>query len=175
MKRLLASILFCVVTGLVVAPSVGWAKTDKECNAEWKANKDAIKAQKEKKKDFMAACKAGTETIPAPATPPPAPPPAAPPPPAPPPAAPQTRAPETPQKPVPPVSHAAPTKSNEFTTEAAAKARCPSGTVVWVNTKSGVYHFAGTHNYGTTKSGAYMCETDTAAAGYRAAKNEKHP
>jgi hypothetical protein len=41
--------------------------------------------------------------------------------------------------------------------------------------KSGVYHFAGTHNYGTTKEGAYMCETNTAVAGFRAAKNEKHP
>jgi hypothetical protein len=68
-----------------------------------------------------------------------------------------------------------PTKANEFTTEAQAKARCPSGTVVWVNTKSSIYHFAGTRDYGTTKRGAYMCEADTSANGYRAAKNEKHP
>jgi hypothetical protein len=46
---------------------------------------------------------------------------------------------------------------------------------VWVNTKSGVYHFAGTHNYGTTKEGTYMCEADAKAAGDRAAENEKHP
>jgi hypothetical protein len=52
---------------------------------------------------------------------------------------------------------------------------CGADTVVWVNTKSGVYHFAGTHNFGTTKSGVYMCEADTTAAGYRLAKNEKHP
>jgi hypothetical protein len=46
---------------------------------------------------------------------------------------------------------------------------------VWANIPSRVYHFYGTHNYGHTKSGAYMCERDTAAAGYRVAKNEKHP
>jgi hypothetical protein len=48
-------------------------------------------------------------------------------------------------------------------------------TVVWVNLRSRIYHFSGTHNYGNTKSGAYMCESETAAAGMRAAKNEAHP
>jgi hypothetical protein len=48
-------------------------------------------------------------------------------------------------------------------------------TVVWVNLNSRIYHFSGTHNYGNTKSGAYMCEGETAAAGMRAAKNEAHP
>jgi hypothetical protein len=48
-------------------------------------------------------------------------------------------------------------------------------TVVWVNTKSRIYHFAGTHSYGTTKEGAYMCEADARAAGDRAAMNEHHP
>jgi DNA invertase Pin-like site-specific DNA recombinase len=46
---------------------------------------------------------------------------------------------------------------------------------VWVNTGSGVYHFPGTHNYGHTKQGVYMCEADAKAVGDRAAKNEKHP
>ena len=58
--------------------------------------------------------------------------------------------------------------------DAQARARCPSDTVVWVNTKSGVYHFAGTHNYGTTKQGTYMCEADAKAANDRAAENEMH-
>jgi hypothetical protein len=49
------------------------------------------------------------------------------------------------------------------------------GTVVWVNTKSKVYHFANSRNYGKTKSGAYMCEAQATATGNRAAKNEKHP
>jgi hypothetical protein len=67
------------------------------------------------------------------------------------------------------------TGAGEFTTDALARAHCPADTVVWVNKKSGVYHFAGTHNYGTTEEGTYMCEADAKAAGDRAAKNEKHP
>jgi hypothetical protein len=68
-----------------------------------------------------------------------------------------------------------PSAEGQFATDAAAKAHCPTDTVVWVNLSSKVYHFAGTRDYGHTKSGTYMCEKDTAAAGYRAAKNEKHP
>jgi hypothetical protein len=44
-----------------------------------------------------------------------------------------------------------------------------------VNLDSKIYHFAGYKDYGNTKTGAYMCEGNTAAAGFRAAKNEKHP
>ena len=65
--------------------------------------------------------------------------------------------------------------SSEFASDTQARARCPTDTVVWVNTHSRVYHFAGTHNYGHTKEGAYMCEADARAAGDRAAKNERHP
>jgi hypothetical protein len=65
--------------------------------------------------------------------------------------------------------------SNEFTSEEQARARCPTGTVVWANLPSKIYHFAGTHNYGHTRSGAYMCEQDAQNSGMRAAKNEKHP
>ncbi len=68
---------------------------------------------------------------------------------------------------------AAPSKAGQFTTEAEAKSSCPGDTVVWVNTSSKVYHHAGTATYGKTKRGAYMCEKDTAAAGFRAAKREK--
>ena len=63
----------------------------------------------------------------------------------------------------------------QFSTEAQAKAACPKDTVVWVNLKSKIYHFAGTRDYGTTKEGAYMCEADATNAEFRAAKNEKHP
>ena len=65
--------------------------------------------------------------------------------------------------------------TNEFSTEAQAKGRCPTDTVVWVNLTSKLYHFSGTKNYGSTKHGAYMGERDTAAAGMHAAKNETHP
>ena len=63
------------------------------------------------------------------------------------------------------------TGAGQFSTEYEAKARCPGDTVVWVNTKSHVYHYAGTRSYGTTKQGAYMCEADAAAGGDRASKS----
>lgn len=66
-------------------------------------------------------------------------------------------------------------KPGEFATEAEAKASCPGETVVWVNTGTKVYHYAGTADYGKTKRGAYMCEKGTSAAGFHAAKNEKKP
>jgi hypothetical protein len=61
----------------------------------------------------------------------------------------------------------------EYTTELAARARCPSDTIVWVNTPSRIYHLSGTRYYGNTRKGAYMCEADARAAGYRAAKNRQ--
>jgi hypothetical protein len=67
---------------------------------------------------------------------------------------------------------AAATGAGEFAAEAEAKAHCPSDTVVWVNTKSHKYHFAGHKSYGATKQGAYMCEADAKAAGNAAAKGE---
>ncbi len=71
-------------------------------------------------------------------------------------------------------------RAGEYTTELAARARCPSDTVVWANTPSRIYHYSGTRYYGHTRMGAYMCEADARAAGYRAAKNrqreaEAHP
>ena len=70
---------------------------------------------------------------------------------------------------------AAAPKAGQFKTEAEAKASCPSDTVVWVNTGTKVYHYAGNAAYGKTKRGAYVCEKDTAASGYHAAKREKKP
>jgi hypothetical protein len=63
-------------------------------------------------------------------------------------------------------------RAGEYTTELAARASCPSDTVVWVNTPSRVYHYAGTHYYGHTKRGAFMCEANARAAGNRAARKE---
>ena len=64
--------------------------------------------------------------------------------------------------------------SGQFANEAEAKANCPGDSVVWANLGTKVFHHAGSAAYGTTKRGAYMCEKDTGAAGFRAAKNEKH-
>ena len=151
------------------APTAAAGKSASECNAEYAANKAAIKASGQTKRSFVAACRAGNETIPqgAAAAPPPAPAPA------PAPAQQPTSAPAP--APSTPASTATPTGAGQFASEQQAKSRCPSDTVVWLNTSSGVYHFAGTHNYGHTKEGAYMCEADAKAAGDRAAKNEKHP
>lgn len=72
-------------------------------------------------------------------------------------------------------ARATPAAANQFASEADAKSRCRTDTVVWVNLRTGVYHFGGTRRYGNTKAGAYMCEAETAAAGFHAAKREKRP
>lgn len=150
--------------------ATGNVKTAKACDAEYTANKDAIKKSGETKKDFVAACRAGTEVIPGDQSTTAAPMPA--------PAT--TTAPAKPSSaraktvPAPSVT-GTPTGANQFATEGQAKARCPSGTVVWVNLKSKIFHFSGSRNYGNTKQGAYICESDATASGFRAAENEKQP
>ena len=62
-------------------------------------------------------------------------------------------------------------QAGQYTTELAARARCPSDTVVWVNTPTRIYHYSGTRYYGRTLKGAYMCEADARGGGYRAARN----
>jgi hypothetical protein len=42
--------------------------------------------------------------------------------------------------------------------------------MVWVNTKSGVFHGEGDRWYGKTKEGKFMTEADAVKSGYRAAK-----
>jgi hypothetical protein len=58
-----------------------------------------------------------------------------------------------------------------FDTESAAQAHCPSDTVVWLNTKSHVYHDKGMPFYGHTKQGAYVCKKEADAAGDHETKN----
>jgi hypothetical protein len=65
--------------------------------------------------------------------------------------------------------------TDQFQSEAEAKVYCRTGTVVWANLRSSVYHFAGYPSYGNTKRGAYMCEVDAARQGMHAAKAEQHP
>ncbi len=73
-----------------------------------------------------------------------------------------------------PAAAPAPTGAGQFRTEAEASYRCPTDKVVWVNTRSHIYHYQGTHNYGHTKDGAYMCEADAKSAGDRAARTIFH-
>jgi hypothetical protein len=74
-------------------------------------------------------------------------------------------------------SPAAPVSLNkgQFATEAEAKASCAADTVVWVNLQSKIYHGTDSRSYGATKQGAYMCEKESAASGFRAraARNAK--
>ncbi len=58
----------------------------------------------------------------------------------------------------------------QFATEAAAKASCPTDAIVWINPRSKVYHAGSSRSYGKTKQGAYMCEKESVAAGFRAPK-----
>ena len=53
--------------------------------------------------------------------------------------------------------------------QAQAEPLCLFDPVVWVDTKSSVYHVAGSRSYGHTRHGAYMCETEAISAGNRAA------
>jgi hypothetical protein len=148
----------CGMVLVAITPSISafaQQKSAAACRAEWRANKAANQAAGKTEKAYVAECRSGA----APAIKP----------------APAPRA-------AAPAAQPAPTRgvprsmaADEFSSEAQAKARCPGDTVVWANTASKIYHFSGHRSYGNTKVGAYMCEKDTAAAGIRAAKNEKHP
>jgi hypothetical protein len=176
-KKFMVSVCLAIFAFIAVSSeAVAQQKTAKACTAEWRADKANNQAKGITEKDYVAACRGGTAPSPTVAAPPAPPPttaaPAAPPPatptvarPAPSPVAPANRTP----------SAGTPSGAGQFATEAQAKSHCPLDTVVWVNLNSKIYHFSGTHNYGNTKSGAYMCESETSAAGMRAAKNEAHP
>jgi hypothetical protein len=140
----------------------------KECGAEWKTAKANNTTNGGTWQDFLKDCKARHASTSASAAP------ASTTAPAPPPPPPVASAPEP--KPTPTrmakVTPAA-TGAGQFTSEGEAKGHCPSDTVVWVNTKSHKYHYAGHRSYGTTKQGAYMCEADAKAGGEVTAKGEK--
>ena len=172
---------------------VGTYKTAGQCDDEYKQAKAALKAAKEKKKDFVAACRSLPPGAPTPisgsaAAPAPAPSPVPAPSPAP-------SRPSVPQAPTPapstrsqaPASQPAGVGENacangyahlptshtaaQFCSDIEAQRRCPGAPVVWVNTKSKIYHKAGSNTYGHTKEGAYMCESDATAEGDRFSKN----
>jgi hypothetical protein len=168
MKGCISAALAAALIGLVStsAPVLAQQKTVKECQQEWRANKAANQAAKITEKAFVEKCRAGEAATPAAA----------------PAAAPTAEPAEKSAPPAPPPTRstarpapAVPTGAGQFRTEAQAKGHCPSDIVVWVNLTSKIYHFAGHKSYGTTKSGAYMCEKDATSEGFRASKTEKRP
>ena len=58
-----------------------------------------------------------------------------------------------------------------FSTEEAAQGHCPKDVVVWLNTRTGIWHEKGMRWYGRTKQGAYVCRKEAAAAGFRDTEN----
>ena len=161
----IGTVAFATILGLI-SPAEAQSIA-KQCGSDWAAAKAAGTTNGQSWSQFYKTCKA-QKAASVSATPTASPAAAAPAPSA------SPKASATP-KPIPTHNAAAATGAGAYTTDAQAKAHCPSDTVVWVNTSSGVYHFAGTHNYGTTKRGTYMCEGDAKSAGDRAAENEKHP
>jgi hypothetical protein len=154
------------------APLTGAKKTVKQCSDEWTANKASIQASGKTKKDYIAECRGVSSSIqaapnaePSPTATPIQPPDTA--------ARPSASPARRPPLASPPTR--TPTGLNQFASEAEARAHCPTDTIVWANLNSKIYHFSGHRSYGTTKSGAYMCEGETSAADIHAAKNEKHP
>src|SRR5690348_15645500 len=125
---LICSALFALTT--VQSATFAQQKTAKACREEWQANKAENQAKGITEKAYVADCRKGNTAQPAATAARPAPPPQ-------PTAAPSSR-------PAPATSTAQPNQTNEFASEAQAKARCPGTAVVWANLKSKVYHFAGT-------------------------------
>ena len=52
-----------------------------------------------------------------------------------------------------------------------ARLTCPGDAIVWVNTRSGVYHYQGERYFGSTKQGKFICEKAARAEGDRSTKN----
>ena len=48
---------------------------------------------------------------------------------------------------------------------------CPGDKIVWVNTRSHVYHFKGERYFGSTKYGKFICEHDADREGDRPTRN----
>jgi hypothetical protein len=165
MQIRIATIVCSALIGLAALSSQALAqqKTIKACEDEWRANRAENQAKGITQAAHVGKCRGSAIAPIAPTTTRSA--------------APAATAP-TATTPAPPPRQspaAATTGANQFSSEALARARCPVDTVVWVNLSSRIYHFAGAKDYGKTKRGSYMCEKDSLAASFRAAKNEKRP
>jgi hypothetical protein len=187
-KSTIAMVICAAAAGLLALqqPAIAQQKTVKACQEEWRANRQANQAAGITQKAFVDKCRSGQALNQPSGQAPPAPgrttgaaPPASPDRTtgAAPPASPnRTTVAPPPASPNRTIGLGTPAgAANQFSTEAQAKAQCGPDTVVWANLQSKIYHFAGNKDFGTTKSGAFMCERQATAQGIRAAKNEKHP
>jgi hypothetical protein len=68
-------------------------------------------------------------------------------------------------------TYAEPNPALHFHSEQQAQQHCPHDAVVWVNTKTRVYHFKGERWYGATKNGTYVCRKEADAEGDRMTRN----
>jgi hypothetical protein len=59
-----------------------------------------------------------------------------------------------------------------FHAEQEAQKHCPKDTVVWVNLKSGIYHWKGQVWYANTNAGAFVCKTEADANGMRPTRGQ---
>lgn len=48
---------------------------------------------------------------------------------------------------------------------------CPGDKLVWVNTRSHIYHFQGERYFGSTQVGKFICERDADKEGDRPTRN----
>jgi len=60
---------------------------------------------------------------------------------------------------------------HQFKTEQAAQKHCPSDTVVWLNTWSGIWHYRKAKYWMNTKYGAFVCEDEARKKGMRASRD----
>jgi hypothetical protein len=63
-----------------------------------------------------------------------------------------------------------PRVEGSHSSEAEARKACAEGSVVWVNSRSKVFHASGTRDYGKTRQGFYMCQPQAERAGFRPVK-----
>jgi hypothetical protein len=57
--------------------------------------------------------------------------------------------------------------SPQYPTRSAAEETCPGQIVVWVDLTTRIFYYRGQDNYGSTKTGAYLCERDVKGLGDR--------
>ena len=142
--RFVAAVCGAAILGLVTLSPSAFAKTAKECTAEWNANKAALLASGKTQKKYVADCRATASEA--------------------------GQLPTVAATPTAKAAAAAPTGKDQYAKEDEAKAHCAADPVVWVNLSSKIYHASGTRSYGKTKRGAYMCEKEATTAGFRAPK-----